>query len=138
MAVEDLTLSASVSPPPPVGRTRQLATYPPLAYCQSMVLIETPVFTRQIQQLMNDEDYREFQNALISDPTRGELVPGGGGIRKIRAGLPGRGKRGGARVIYFWQDEKERIFLLLAYAKSAKDNLSRKQVAQLRDIAKEI
>lgn len=103
-----------------------------------MVLIETPVFTRQIQQLMNDEDYREFQNALISDPARGELVPGGGGIRKIRAGLPGRGKRGGARVIYFWQDAKERIFLLLAYAKSAKDNLSRKQVAQLRDIAKEI
>jgi len=100
-------------------------------------LIETPTFTRQIRELLADDDYREFQSRLAANPELGALIKGSGGIRKIRVGLSGRGKRGGARVIYYWAVRKNLILLLFAYPKNVTADLSARQVAQLAKTVKE-
>lgn len=70
------------------------------------------------------------------NPNAGDLIRGGGGIRKIRMARPGQGKRGGARVIYYWQQDRSTIFMLVAYAKSAKTDLSPTEVTVLRGLVK--
>lgn len=82
-----------------------------------MELIETPTFTRQIRELLADDDYREFQSRLAANPELGALIKGSGGIRKIRVGLSGRGKRGGARVIYYWAVRKNLILIAFRLSK---------------------
>jgi hypothetical protein len=66
-----------------------------------MLFIETPVFTRQIKALVDDDAYGELQRLLGAHPEIGDLIEDTGGLRKVRMALPGRGKRGGARVIYY-------------------------------------
>jgi len=100
-------------------------------------LIETTTFTRQITALLNDEDYGAFQSRLAETPGLGTLIKGGGGIRKIRVAVGTRGKRGGARVIYYWAVRKDIILMLYAYAKNASADLTPKQVAQLAKVVKE-
>jgi hypothetical protein len=94
-------------------------------------LIETSTFTRQITALLSDEEYRAFQSRLAADPSLGALIRGGGGIRKTRVAVGSRGKRGGARVIYYWAVRKDLILLLYAYPKSVSADLTPKQAAQL-------
>jgi len=101
-----------------------------------MVIIETSVFTRQIKTLMNDDDYAEFQSELADRPDMGVCIPGGGGIRKVRIAAKGHGKRGGARVIYYWVVPDSQIFMLLAYAKNEQENLSKDQLKILRTLVK--
>ncbi|APZ43340.1 type II toxin-antitoxin system RelE/ParE family toxin [Acidihalobacter ferrooxydans] len=103
-----------------------------------MEFIETPTFTRLILELLTDDEYRELQNLLIEDPERGEIIKGGGGIRKVRYALPGRGKSGGIRVIYYLVAKESQILMLLAYPKSRKDNLTDRETAILRSIVKEL
>jgi len=71
----------------------------------NMVIIETSVFTRRITELLSDDEYRELQATLVERPKAGPVIPGSGGIRKLRWSASGRGKRGGARVIYYWATE---------------------------------
>ena len=97
--------------------------------------VETKVFSRVIADLINDDDYRALQTALITRPQLGAVIPGGGGIRKLRWAAPGRGKRGGARVIYFWEAEPEVFFMLYAYPKSERDDLAPGQLRALRKLA---
>ena len=96
-----------------------------------MELIETSVFTRQITALLSDEEYREFQSRIAANPELGALIKGGSGIRKVRVGVGSRGKRGGARVIYYWAVRREVILLLYAYSKNAAADLTPKQISQL-------
>jgi hypothetical protein len=98
--------------------------------------VETPLFTAQILALATDDEYQALQEQLVKQPDAGDLVRGGGGIRKIRMARPGSGKRGGARVIYFWQKHRAMIYMLVAYAKPAKVDLSPAEVATLRDLIK--
>ncbi len=65
-----------------------------------MEFIETPTFTRLVTALLSDDAYRDLQNELAEDPERGNIIRNGGGIRKMRFAVPGRGKSGGVRVIY--------------------------------------
>lgn len=103
-----------------------------------MEFIETAVFTRLITEILSDEDYRLLQNDLAKNPLAGDVIPGGGGIRKLRFALPGKGKRGGARLIYYWQTSMHKTYMLLAYAKAKKENLEPEQVAILKALVKEL
>jgi hypothetical protein len=103
-----------------------------------MVFIETPTFTRQLTQLLSDEEYRQLQNALVQDPARGDLIKGGGGIRKVRHPGHGRGKSGGVRAIYYWIKDRDQIYMLVVYPKSMKDDLSDDETALLRELVKEL
>ena len=99
-----------------------------------MVIIETSVFSRLIQELMHDDEYRQLQDALITRPDMGDIIKGSGGIRKVRWKLEGRGKSGGVRVIYYWAVSDEQILMLYTYPKSKQENLTKDQVAMLKDI----
>ena len=103
-----------------------------------MEFIETPTFSRLLSALLSDDEYRELQNVLVDDPERGDVIKGGGGIRKLRHAMQGRGKSGGVRVIYYWVKDDHLIYLLVVYPKSKKDNLTDKETAILRDFVKEL
>ena len=103
-----------------------------------MEFIETPTFTRLVTALLADDDYRVLQNDLLSNPARGALIKGGGGIRKVRFATAGRGKSGGSRVIYYWATAQNQIYMLLIYSKSRKDDLSAQETAILREYVKEL
>ena len=101
-----------------------------------MVIIETPVFTRRIIQLIGDLEYRELQIELVRRPDHGDLIPGGGVLRKMRWKGKGHGKRGGLRIIYYW-DVPDRIFMLLPYAKNETEDLTKDQIKTLSRLVKE-
>jgi hypothetical protein len=102
-----------------------------------MVISETSIFTRQIRSLLTDDEYRELQVTLVHRPNAGALIVGSGGLRKLRWGAQGRGKRGGVRVIYYWAVSSEQILLLLIYAKNAQDDLTPAQLKALRKMVTE-
>ena len=103
-----------------------------------MEFIETQLFTKLIQQILPDDSYRLLQEEITLNPEIGVVVPAGGGIRKLRFALPGKGKRGGARLIYYWLTSKDKIYMLLAYKKAKKENLEPGQLAILRALVKEL
>ncbi len=103
-----------------------------------MEFIETPTFTRMVTALLPDDEYRGLQNELADDPELGAVVEKGGGIRKMRYALQGRGKSGGIRVIYYWLKEDHQIYMLVVYPKSKKDDLTARETAILRDLVKEL
>ena len=99
--------------------------------------IETPVFTKIITELLDDEEYKNFQAFLARDVRRGPFIPGSGGLRKIRWGFPRRqkGKRGGIRIIYCVYLANQ-IYMIFAYDKNEQEDLSRGQLKILRDYVK--
>ncbi|MRV75548.1 hypothetical protein GJ700_27910 [Duganella sp. FT92W] len=103
-----------------------------------MEFIETPTFTRLVNELLTDDEYAGLQSILIENPDRGDIIRGGGGIRKLRYALAGRGKSGGVRAIYYWIREDHQIFMLLIYSKSKKDDLTDRELAILRELVKEL
>ncbi|WP_245801131.1 type II toxin-antitoxin system RelE/ParE family toxin [Pollutimonas bauzanensis] len=115
-----------------------ISNHTPMAYDMAMEFIETPIFTDQILKLLDDDGYAKFQQELAANPAIGDLIPGGGGIRKLRVRRPGTGKRGGLRVIYYWITADDQILLLLAYAKAKQGNLTPAQVEVLRELVKDL
>jgi mRNA-degrading endonuclease RelE of RelBE toxin-antitoxin system len=103
-----------------------------------VVIVETSVFTRQITGLLSDEEYRAFQEALVRDPKLGEVIPGSGGLRKVRWARSGSGKRSGLRIIYYVIDRRGRIYLLLAYPKSSKEDTSARELRALRALMEDV
>jgi hypothetical protein len=99
-----------------------------------MELIETPIFTRQVTNQLADEDYRLLQLQLLQRPDAGVIIPGAGGLRKLRWRLPGRGKRGGARIIYYWKMARGRLYLLFMYPKNVRSDLTPAQLRALRKL----
>jgi len=102
-----------------------------------MIIVETSVFTRRINELMPDDQYRELQEALTENPEIGDLIQGSGGLRKVRWKLPGQGKRGGVRAIYYWWVNNDRLLMLYAYAKNERSDLTKKQIAVLAKLVEE-
>jgi hypothetical protein len=76
-----------------------------------------------------------LQLALVLRPEAGAVLRGSGGLRKIRRSVPGRGKRGGVRVIYYWAKDEDLFYMLLAYAKNRQEDLTPRQLKLLRALA---
>lgn len=102
-----------------------------------MLFIETPTFTKLLTNLVDDDSYSKLQENLVLNPEIGNLIPGTGGLRKIRWKLPGIGKRGGVRIIYYWKVKEEQIIFLLIYPKNVQDDMTDKQLQILNKILKE-
>ena len=90
------------------------------------------MFTQQVIHLVTDDDYREFQKELLQNPKKGDVIPQSGGLRKARMKLPGRGKSGGARVIYLHIEGGAIIVFFYVYTKAKSENLSAEQLRRLR------
>jgi len=99
--------------------------------------IETPLFTKEVQALLEDDEYKSLQIALLLRPEQGSIIPGSGGLRKVRWARKGMGKRGGIRLIYYWDKKTESFYMLLIYSKSKKDDLSQDQLRILNQLIKE-
>lgn len=106
---------------------------------QLLEFIETSYFTKRIKALLTDDDYAKFQMTLIENPECGDIIAGGGGLRKIRFSLSAnnKGKSAGIRAIYYYVVDSK-IYLLTAYPKSEKDNLTREELNILKLLVKEI
>jgi len=101
-----------------------------------VIFVETPTFTRRVLGLLSDDSYAALQAHLAKHPDAGDIIRGGGGLRKIRWAAKGRGKRGGMRVIYYWWTGKDRISMLFVYPKNELDDLSAAQLKLLRQALK--
>ncbi|GFM52228.1 hypothetical protein PSCICE_34950 [Pseudomonas cichorii] len=101
-----------------------------------MIFIETPIFTSDLKDHLNDEEYRALQQHLAQQPDAGNLIEDTRGLRKVRWGAHGKGKSGGARVIYYHLISASQIRMILIYRKGIMDTLTDKQKAQLRALNK--
>jgi hypothetical protein len=99
-------------------------------------VVETPEFLSAADKLMSEEERAMLIDYLARNPTTGDLIPGTGGVRKLRWGLQGRGKRGGSRVIYFYHSADIPLFALTAYAKNEQADLSQKDRNSFRRLTK--
>ena len=97
-------------------------------------IVETPEFLSATRKLMTEAERTLLINFLAFNPTSGDLIPGTGGVRKLRWGLEGRGKRGGARVIYFFHDPGMPLFALTAYAKNERADLTQQDRNDFRQL----
>lgn len=95
--------------------------------------IETKLFTRLVQEYLTDDEYQELQAMLIEQPEAGDVIRGSGGVRKFRWRAPGRGKRGGYRVIYYVKRAGNVIWMLTMYPKNVADNIPTNVLREIRD-----
>jgi hypothetical protein len=102
-----------------------------------MRFVETPIFTEAIEALLDHDGYRVLQLSLALRPEGGAVIHGGGGLRKLRWALPGKGKRGGCRIIDYWDGTSETFFMLYAYRKSDEEDLSPRQLRILSRLVRE-
>lgn len=102
-----------------------------MTYTRTMVFVETHLFTNLVKKYLDDDVYRELQQYLINQPDAGDIIRGGGGIRKLRWRRAGIGKSGGVRVIYYWAKARDQIYLLTIYSKSEQENIDAKTLAHI-------
>ena len=88
-----------------------------------LTVIETPTFQKQVVKVWSQEERHDFINWIAANPDAGDVIPGGNGMRKVRWTVAGKGKRGGARVIYitFW--DAGELALLSVYTKADRENM---------------
>jgi len=97
-----------------------------------MIFVEDHGFQKRRKGLLDDEELFGLMESLAVHPGVGKLIPSSGGLRKVRWAAKGHGKRGGARVIYFWWIAEDRILLLDIYAKSEQEDLAAAEIEKLR------
>ena len=95
--------------------------------------IESPLFTKLVDEYLTDDEFRELQSGLGARPDAGAVIPGSGGVRKLRWALPGRGKRGGLRVIYYLKTQQEEVWLLTLYPKHVTDDIPAHILRKIRE-----
>jgi len=103
-----------------------------------MVFIETSAFTKLIVSYLTDDEYLGLQCFLLKYPDAGRIVRGTGGVRKLRWALPGKGKSGGIRIIYYWKQQENEIWMLTVYSKSERETIPshilRKIAEEIKDV----
>ena len=102
-----------------------------------MRFVETPIFTKSITRLLDDEAYRGLQASLMRRPEQGPTISGAHGARKVRWGRAGTGKRGGIRIIYFWASAEAAFYMLYVYAKNVQGDLTAAQAKVLGQLIRE-
>lgn len=95
--------------------------------------IETPFFTKALSRYLEDDEYAKLQNYLNEQPDAGVIVPGSGGVRKLRWGSEGRGKRGGLRVIYYLLSARGELWMLTIYGKNVRENIPAHMLRQMKE-----
>ncbi len=102
-----------------------------------MRFVETPIFTKEVRDVISDDDYRSIQTAIMLRPEQGAVIRGTGGIRKIRWSGKGHGKRGGLRFIYYWDKKSETVYMLYVYPKNRQEDLMPEQCKILSRLVRE-
>jgi mRNA-degrading endonuclease RelE of RelBE toxin-antitoxin system len=95
--------------------------------------VETKLFTRLVSTYLSDDEYSKVQAMLSAEPEFGPVIPGSGGVRKLRWGQAGRGKRGGLRIIYYLKRADGVIWMLTIYAKNEATNLAPGILRKIRE-----
>ncbi len=117
-----------------------VAEWTPLAYTAAvprklLTVAETPLFVRQADVVWDEDERVAFVDFIAANPDAGDVIPETGGVRKIRWARTGTGKRGGARVIYFYHDPDRPLYLLMVYAKAQRENLTADEKRAVRKLA---
>lgn len=115
-----------------------LSAYALFAYSASMIFVELTPFVAFRSEHWADEELRALQNFLLMSPEAGDLIRGGSGLRKLRWSAQGRGKRGGARVIYYLHTSEHHIYLVYGYLKSEREDLTPQQIRVLAELMKDM
>ncbi len=103
-----------------------------------ITVVETRPFIADAEKCLSNDEREEFIEYIARNPTAGVVISGTGGVRKVRWGAAGRGKRGGVRIIYYHHSERIPLFLLTVYAKAHKTDLSPAEKAAMRRLVAEI
>ena len=98
-----------------------------------MTFVETTLFTELVQDYLPDDEYAAMQRFLVVNPEAGDVIPASGGVRTLRWGVAGRGKRGGLRVIYFLRLRRDEVWMLTLYAKNVADNIPAKVLRKIKE-----
>lgn len=106
-----------------------------MPYNSTMEFIESKAFTKYVYTYLTDDEYLGLQSFLFHYPESGRVIPGSGGLRKLRWAMAGKGKSGGLRIIYYFKKHIDEIWLLTIYSKREIDNIP---THILRQIAEEI
>jgi mRNA-degrading endonuclease RelE of RelBE toxin-antitoxin system len=103
-----------------------------------VIFIETSLFTKLISQYLTDDEYLGLQRFLLQYPEAGRIIRQTGGVRKLRWAISGKGKSGGIRVIYYWKNREDEIWLLTVYGKSEQETIPshilRKIAEEIKDV----
>jgi hypothetical protein len=100
-----------------------------------MVFVELPLFARYLR--LTDDELRAVQRDIMDNPHCGDLIPGGRGLRKMRAAIGGRGKRGGGRIIYYLWTARDTCYLVFAYSKTEQGDFTASQLKRLAEVVNE-
>ena len=98
-----------------------------------LTVAQTPVFQKYAAEIWSEDELDRFVNWIALNPLAGDVIPGTGGLRKVRWSASGRGKRGGTRVIYYNLLQDGTIWLLIAYTKAKLDNLPPNVLKELKN-----
>jgi len=98
-------------------------------------IVETESFLASTEKIWSEEEREAFKVYIGVNVFDGDVIPGAGGLRKVRWSRSGKGKRAGVRVIYYYYSENNPLYLLFAYAKGVKDDLTMDERKALRDVA---
>lgn len=107
-------------------------TLPTYSLYMNAIFVESSLFEKYRANYLSDEQYREVQNELLSDFKKGDVIQATGGLRKVRVASKNKGKRGGARIIYFYLHSFKRFYLLTIYAKNEVSDLTSQEKKQLK------
>ncbi|OGT44855.1 MAG: hypothetical protein A3E82_06235 [Gammaproteobacteria bacterium RIFCSPHIGHO2_12_FULL_38_11] len=99
-----------------------------------MIFIETTFFTKYLPSYLTDDEYSELQDFLMQKPDAGALIKGTGGLRKLRWPSDNKGKRGGVRIIYYWQTKLDQFYMMTIYGKNEMSDLSSDDKKELKKI----